>query len=63
MANLDFSLLSNYVLWPILGITDLRRDKHVDFGGTRGLAQLEKCVDSDEMAAAFAMYPTSLEDP
>jgi len=63
VARLDVSLLSDHVLGPILGITDLRRDKRIDFvGGIRGLSELEKRVDSSEMAAAFAMYPTSLQD-
>jgi uncharacterized protein (DUF1015 family) len=62
VANLDVSLLSDHVLAPILGIADLRRDKRIDFvGGIRGLAELEKRVDSGEMAAAFAMYPTRME--
>jgi len=61
VAGLDVSLLSDHVLGPILGITDLRRDKRIDFvGGMRGLAELEKRVDSGEMAAAFAMYPTRM---
>jgi uncharacterized protein (DUF1015 family) len=63
VANLDVSLLSDHVLGPILGIADLRRDKRIDFvGGIRGLAELEKRVDSGEMAAAFAMYPTRMEN-
>ncbi|MDK9726497.1 MAG: DUF1015 family protein [Sterolibacteriaceae bacterium MAG5] len=62
VANLDVSLLSTHVLEPILGIADLRRDKRIDFvGGIRGLAELEKRVDSGEMAAAFAMYPTRMD--
>lgn len=61
VASLDVSLLSEHVLGPILGIADLRRDKRIDFvGGMRGLGELEKRVDSGEMAAAFAMYPTSM---
>lgn len=61
VAGLDVSLLSDHVLGPILGITDLRRDKRIDFvGGIRGLGELEKRVDSGEMAVAFAMYPTRM---
>jgi uncharacterized protein (DUF1015 family) len=63
VANLDVSLLSDHLLGPVLGITDLRRDKRIDFvGGIRGLGELEKRVDSGEMAAAFAMHPTGLKD-
>ncbi|EDN65265.1 conserved hypothetical protein [Beggiatoa sp. PS] len=44
-----------------MGITDLRRDKRIDFvGGIRGLGELEKRVNSGEMAVAFALYPTDL---
>ena len=63
VARLDVSLLSEHLLGPELGIHDLRRDKRVDFvGGIRGLPELEKRVDSGEMAAAFALYPTTLQD-
>ncbi len=59
---LDVTILSNQVLAPTLGITDLRRDKRIDFvGGIRGLGELEKRVDSGEMAAAFALYPVSMQ--
>lgn len=61
VASLDVSLLADYLIAPILGITDPRRDKRIDFvGGIRGLAELEKRVNSGEMAVAFALYPTSL---
>ncbi|HQR02488.1 MAG: DUF1015 domain-containing protein [Proteobacteria bacterium] len=63
VARLDVSLLSDHLLAPVLGITDLRRDKRIDFiGGIRGLAELEKRVDNGEMAAAFALHPTGMED-
>jgi uncharacterized protein (DUF1015 family) len=63
VARLDVSLLSDFLLGPMLGITDLRRDKRIDFvGGMRGLAELERRVDSGEMAAAFAMHPTGIAD-
>ena len=60
--RLDVSLLQNYLIAPILGITDPRRDKRIDFvGGIRGLAELEKRVNSGDMALAFAMHPTHME--
>lgn len=62
VAGLDVSLLSDHVLAPILGITDIRRDQRIDFvGGVRGLGELERRVHSGEMAAAFALYPTSMD--
>ncbi|MBI2293442.1 MAG: DUF1015 family protein, partial [Betaproteobacteria bacterium] len=42
---------------------DLRRDKRIDYvGGIRGLAELEKRVNSGGMAAAFALNPTRMDD-
>jgi uncharacterized protein (DUF1015 family) len=62
VASLDVSLLSEHVLGPLLGLADLRRDKRIDFvGGIRGLAELEKRVDSGEMAVAFALHPTRMD--
>jgi uncharacterized protein (DUF1015 family) len=63
IGRLPISLLSRYALEPLFGIADQRRDKRIDFvGGARGLAELERRVASGEMAAAFALYPTSMED-
>lgn len=63
VGRLDVSLLQNHLIAPILGITDPRRDKRIDFvGGIRGLAELERRVNSGEMQIAFALYPTQLAD-
>jgi len=60
---LDVSVLSDLVLDRILGIKDLRKSDRVDFvGGIRGLGELEKRVNSGEMAAAFALHATSLDE-
>lgn len=62
VGRLDVSLLQNNLITPILGIDDPRRDKRIDFvGGIRGLKELEKRVNSGEMAVAFALYPTGLD--
>jgi uncharacterized protein (DUF1015 family) len=63
VKRLDVSLLQDNLLAPILGIGDPRRDKRIDFiGGIRGLKELERRVDSGEMAVAFSLYPTSIGD-
>jgi uncharacterized protein (DUF1015 family) len=63
VARLDVSLLQNHLIAPVLGINDPRRDKRIDFvGGIRGLPELEKRVNSDGMAVAFAMFATRMED-
>ncbi len=59
---LDVTILSNNILSKLLDIKDQRTDKRIDFvGGIRGLAELEKRVDSGEMAAAFSLYPVTID--
>ncbi len=63
VARLDVSLLANYLLEPVLGIADPRTDKRIDFvGGIRGLGELEKRVNSGDVAVAFSLFPTRMED-
>ena len=63
VAGLDVSLLADNLLQPVLGISDPRTDPRIDFvGGIRGLGELEQRVDSGEMAVAFSMFPTSMEN-
>jgi uncharacterized protein (DUF1015 family) len=58
---LDVTILSNNILAKLLGIQDQRTDKRIDFvGGIRGLAELEKRVDSGEMQLAFSLYPVTI---
>lgn len=60
--SLDVAILQDNVLIPILGIGDIRTDKRIDFvGGIRGLKELERRAN-DDMALAFSMYPTSIEE-
>lgn len=62
VGALDVALLQNLVLKPVFGIDDPRTSKRIDFvGGIRGLGELVKRVDSGEMACAFAMHATTLD--
>ncbi len=62
VACLDVSLLHHCVIEPLLGIRDARRDQRIDFvGGIRGLKELERRVDSGEMALAFSLHPTRMD--
>lgn len=59
---LDVTISSDLILRDIIGITDLRSDKRIDFvGGIRGLEELKRRVDSGEMAFALALYPVSMK--
>ncbi|MBR2341427.1 MAG: DUF1015 domain-containing protein [Clostridia bacterium] len=60
--RLDCAILQKYLLAPVLGITDPRTDKRIDFvGGIRGLSYLEKRCKED-MVAAISMYPVSMDE-
>ena len=59
---LDVTILTNEVLEPLLNIKDLRRSERIEFvGGIRGLGELKSRVDKDEMKAAFALFPVTMD--
>lgn len=59
-GRLDVSVLQERLLDPILGITDPRTSKRIEFvGGIRGTAELEQRVNSGQHAVAFSMHPTT----
>ena len=63
MNRLDVSVLQNVVLGPLLNIRDPKTDSRIRFvGGIRGLDVLAEAVDKAGDGAAFAMYPTSMEE-
>ena len=59
---LDVTILQNNILATLLNIHDQRTDKRIDFvGGIRGLGELEKRVESGDMAIAFSLYPVTID--
>jgi uncharacterized protein (DUF1015 family) len=63
IENLDVWLLQNFLLMPALGIQDPKTDKRIKFiGGIRGVAELERQVDSGEYVVAFSMYPPTIKE-
>ncbi len=59
---LDVTILQKNILAKILDIEDPRIDTRIDFvGGIRGLNELEKRVNSGEMAVAFSLFPVSID--
>ncbi|MDO4540294.1 MAG: DUF1015 family protein [Syntrophomonadaceae bacterium] len=63
VACLDVSILQDHVLAPLFAIDDPRTSQRIDFvGGIRGLEELSRRVDSGEMALAFALYPTGMDE-
>ena len=63
IGRLPITLLIRNAIEPLFGISDPRNDSRIDFvGGARGLSELERRVESGEMAVAFALYPTQMSN-
>jgi uncharacterized protein (DUF1015 family) len=61
--RLDVSRLQELVLHELLGISDARTSKRIDFvGGMRGPGELEKLVRAGRAAVAFSLFPVSADD-
>lgn len=62
VASLDVSILSDKILKPLLGITDLRNDDRISFvPGTKGPQELERLVNTGKFDVAFSLYPVTGE--
>ncbi len=63
VACLDISILQNNLLSPVLGVRNPRTDQRIHFvGGIRGLAELERLVDSGDYAVAFSLFHTTIDE-
>jgi len=61
--KLDVSILSDYILSPILDIKDLRNDRRISFvPGIKTPEDIEKFINSGKASAAFCLYPISFEE-
>jgi len=61
LEALDTQILYKLVLNPILGITDVRNEKRLDyFPGTKDLVELKQQIDSKEFQVAFGMLPINV---
>ena len=60
--RLDVSVLHDYLIEPILGISVPQKDPRIDFiGGIRGIGEIADRADKD-MKIGFSLYPTSIEE-
>jgi len=60
--SIDASILADNLIAPLLGITNPKTDKRIEFvGGIRGTKELVRLVDSGAFKLAFSLYPTSIE--
>lgn len=63
VEKLDVYRLQEFLLSPILGIDDPRRNENISFvGGIRGTKELENMVNQGKADLAISMYPTDIEE-
>ncbi|HYH56803.1 MAG TPA: DUF1015 family protein [Anseongella sp.] len=63
VKQLDVSILQDRVLGPLLGISDPRTDKRLQFaGGNLSPASLARQIDEKEAAVLFSLFPMSAEE-
>ncbi|MAE70365.1 MAG: hypothetical protein CME06_07855 [Gemmatimonadetes bacterium] len=62
VASLDAAILQSTVLGPLLGISDPRTSKRIEFvGGIRGTTELQRRVDRRGSGIAFSLHPLSVD--
>lgn len=62
VGSLDASILTNFILSPILKIHDLKIDKRIGFiSGIKGPEALKNAVDEGKAEVAFGLYPVTME--
>jgi uncharacterized protein (DUF1015 family) len=60
--DLDVTVLHRFLFEPVLNIVDQKTDDRVKFvGGLDGMEKMKQLVDNGEFMAAFALYPTKME--
>jgi len=61
-GSIGSAILEETFFKPLLGIQDIRKDSRVEFvGGIKGLAELERLVNSGKYKMAFSVHPVTVE--
>ena len=63
LDNLDAQILYDKVLFPLLGIEDLRNDERIDYiPGKQSVAVLKDLIDEGEFEVGFMLYPSDINE-
>lgn len=63
LANLDVSIVEEFILKRIFAIKDSKTDKRLSFlDGSKGILALQETIDKKEFDLAVTLYQTSIEE-
>jgi uncharacterized protein (DUF1015 family) len=63
LENLDAQILYDKVLFPLLGIEDLRNDERIDYiPGKQSVSVIKDLIDEGEFEVGFMLYPTNISE-
>lgn len=63
LSKLDTQILYKTILEPILGITDLRKDKRIQYGyGKHNVIQMKDDIDKGKFAVGFSFVPITISE-
>ena len=63
LDNLDAQILYDKVLFPLLGIEDLRNDERIDYiPGKLSISVIKDLIDEGEFELGFMLYPSDINE-
>lgn len=63
LDNLDAQILYDKVLFPLLGIEDLRNDERIDYiPGKLSISVIKELIDEGEFEVGFMLYPSEINE-
>ncbi|MBU2525496.1 MAG: DUF1015 domain-containing protein [Bacteroidetes bacterium] len=63
LSQLDAQILYEKVLYPLLGIVDLRNNRRLAYSyGKESLQEIKKQIDNGAFAVGFGLYPVSIDE-
>ncbi|NNE03153.1 MAG: DUF1015 domain-containing protein [Eudoraea sp.] len=63
LSELDTQILFKTILEPILGISDLRNDKRIEYGyGKHNVLKMKNDIDKGEFAVGFNLVPITMDE-
>ena len=63
LDNLDAQILYDKVLFPLLGIEDLRNDERIDYiPGKQSISVIKDLIDEGEFEVGFMLYPSDFNE-